>query len=162
MWAAGDATTLVPGDLIELVAGAVVPADAVILEGEPLQVDQSALTGESLPATVRPGQKVLMGSAVKRGEINAVVVATGVDTFFGKAAKLLDVKSKQGHLAHILFLITMWLLLLSVILCSILFVHLLYIADHVDSNAVLSALSVVIVLLVSSIPIATQVSASRA
>jgi H+-transporting ATPase len=68
---------LVPGDLIELKLGDVVPADALLLEGQPVQVDQAALTGESLPVTIHPGGKVKMGSAIKRGEIKALVSATG-------------------------------------------------------------------------------------
>ncbi len=68
---------LVPGDLIELKLGDIVPADAILLEGQPVQVDQAALTGESLPVTIHPDGKVKQGSALKRGEIKAVVVATG-------------------------------------------------------------------------------------
>ena len=68
---------LVPGDLLELKIGDIVPADAVLLPGVPLQVDQSALTGESLPVTISAGGKVKMGSAIKRGECKAVVCATG-------------------------------------------------------------------------------------
>jgi P-type E1-E2 ATPase len=68
---------LVPGDLIELKLGDIVPADAILLDGHPVQVDQAALTGESLPVTIHPDGKVKMGSALKRGEIKAVVCATG-------------------------------------------------------------------------------------
>jgi P-type E1-E2 ATPase len=74
------ARELVPGDLIELKLGDVVPADATLLDGHPVQVDQSALTGESLPVNIHPGGKLKMGSAVKRGEARAVVCATGAST----------------------------------------------------------------------------------
>ncbi len=76
---------LVPGDLIELKLGdtGIVPADAILLEGQLMQVDQSALTGESLPVTIHPdgNLKVKQGSAVKRGEIKAMVCTgtTGTD-----------------------------------------------------------------------------------
>ena len=68
-----------PGDLLELKIGDIIPADAILLPGLPLQVDQSALTGESLPVTIYPGGKAKMGSAVKRGEAKAVVCGTGDD-----------------------------------------------------------------------------------
>ena len=69
---------LVPGDLIELKIGDIVPADAMLLPGLPLQVDQSALTGESLPVTIYPGGKAKMGSAIKRGEAKGIICGTGV------------------------------------------------------------------------------------
>jgi len=156
-WETGDATTLVPGDLIELVIGDVVPADAILLQGDPLQVDQSALTGESLPVTIHPGGKVKMGSSVKRGELKAVVCATGANTFFGKAADLLNIEDTQGRFQKILFKITLALLFISLVLCAIIFIDLLVTASDDDSHTVFGALSVVIVLLVASIPIAMQV-----
>ena len=90
-WQNMAAKNLVPGDLIELKLGDVVPADAVLLMNQmEMQVDQSALTGESLPVNIQPGQKLKMGSAIKRGEAKAVVVATGANTFFGKAAAMIS------------------------------------------------------------------------
>ena len=88
---------MVPGDLISIKLGDIVPADARLLEGDPLKVDQAALTGESLPATKFPGAEVFSGSTVKQGEIEAVVIATGVHTFFGKAAHLVDSTNNVGH-----------------------------------------------------------------
>jgi H+-transporting ATPase len=76
-WKKMPSRELVPGDLIELKLGDIVPADAILLEGQPVQVDQAALTGESLPVTIHSGGKVKQGSALKRGEIEAVVCATG-------------------------------------------------------------------------------------
>lgn len=58
---------------------------------------QSALTGESMPATKKPGDEVFSGSTCKQGEIEAVVIATGVHTFFGKAAHLVDSTNNVGH-----------------------------------------------------------------
>lgn len=157
-WREGDATTLVPGDLIELVIGDVIPADAILLgPGDPLQVDQAALTGESLPVNIHPGGKVKMGSAVKRGELKAVVCATGANTFFGKAADLLNIEDTQGRFQKILFKITLALLFISLVLCAIIFIDLLVTADDTSSHTIFGALSVVIVLLVASIPIAMQV-----
>ncbi|PHT98469.1 Plasma membrane ATPase 1 [Capsicum chinense] len=89
-WDEEDASVLVPGDIISIKLGDIIPADARLLEGDPLKIDQSALTGESLPVTKGPGDGVYSGSTCKQGEIEAVVIATGVHTFFGKAAHLVD------------------------------------------------------------------------
>ncbi|PSS07869.1 Plasma membrane ATPase [Actinidia chinensis var. chinensis] len=89
-WSEEDAAILVPGDIISVKLGDIIPADARLLDGDPLKIDQSALTGESLPVTKGPGDGVYSGSTCKQGEIDAVVIATGVHTFFGKAAHLVD------------------------------------------------------------------------
>ncbi|KAI3670453.1 hypothetical protein L1987_53727 [Smallanthus sonchifolius] len=86
---AGNAAAALMADII--------PADARLLEGDPLKIDQSALTGESLPVTKHPGDSVYSGSTCKQGEIEAVVIATGVHTFFGKAAHLVDSTNQVGH-----------------------------------------------------------------
>jgi H+-transporting ATPase len=88
---------LVPGDIISIKLGDIIPADARLLEGDPLKIDQSALTGESLPVTKHPGDGIYSGSTCKQGEIEAVVIATGIHTFFGKAAHLVESTSHVGH-----------------------------------------------------------------
>ncbi|KAK3221310.1 hypothetical protein Dsin_008335 [Dipteronia sinensis] len=101
-WTEQDAAILVPGDIISIKLGDIVPADARLLEGDPLKIDQSALTGESLPVTKNPGDEVFSGSTCKQGEIEAVVIATGVHTFFGKAAHLVDSTNQVGHFQKVL------------------------------------------------------------
>ncbi|ONK70410.1 uncharacterized protein A4U43_C05F33420 [Asparagus officinalis] len=101
-WSEQDAAILVPGDIISIKLGDIVPADARLLEGDPLKIDQSALTGESLPVTKNPGEEVFSGSTCKQGEIEAVVIATGVHTFFGKAAHLVDSTNNVGHFQQVL------------------------------------------------------------
>uniref|UniRef100_A0A0E0ASQ8 Plasma membrane ATPase n=1 Tax=Oryza glumipatula TaxID=40148 RepID=A0A0E0ASQ8_9ORYZ len=101
-WSETDAFVLVPGDVISVKLGDIVPADARLLDGDPLKIDQSALTGESLPVTKLPGDCVYSGSTCKQGEINAVVIATGVHTFFGKAAHLVDTTNQVGHFQKVL------------------------------------------------------------
>ena len=76
-WVNPAARELVPGDAIRLRLGDIVPADARLLDGDEISVDQSALTGESLPATRKSGDAVFSGSIVRRGEIDALVYATG-------------------------------------------------------------------------------------
>ncbi|CAN8253069.1 unnamed protein product [Cochlearia groenlandica] len=101
-WSEQDASILVPGDIVSIKLGDIIPADARLLEGDALKVDQSALTGESLPATKGPGEEVFSGSTCKQGEIEAVVIATGVHTFFGKAAHLVDSTNQIGHFQKVL------------------------------------------------------------
>ncbi|XP_022721157.1 plasma membrane ATPase 4-like isoform X1 [Durio zibethinus] len=101
-WCEQEAAILVPGDIISIKLGDVIPADARLLEGDPLKIDQSALTGESLPVTKIPGDEVFSGSTVKQGEIEAVVIATGVHTFFGKAAHLVDSTNNVGHFQQVM------------------------------------------------------------
>ncbi|KAL1321086.1 hypothetical protein AAHE18_14G103200 [Arachis hypogaea] len=101
-WTEEEAAILVPGDVISIKLGDIVPADARLLEGDPLKIDQSALTGESLPVTKNPGDEVFSGSTCKQGEIEAVVIATGVHTFFGKAAHLVDSTNQVGHFQKVL------------------------------------------------------------
>ncbi|XP_022987986.1 ATPase 8, plasma membrane-type [Cucurbita maxima] len=101
-WKEEEAAILVPGDVISVKLGDIIPADARLLEGDPLKIDQSALTGESLPVTKNPGDEVFSGSTCKQGEIEAVVIATGVHTFFGKAAHLVDSTNQVGHFQKVL------------------------------------------------------------
>ncbi|CAA2984366.1 ATPase 8, plasma membrane-type [Olea europaea subsp. europaea] len=101
-WTEQDASILVPGDLISIKLGDIIPADARLLEGDALKIDQSALTGESLPVTKNPGDGIFSGSTCKQGEIEAVVIATGVHTFFGKAAHLVDSTNNVGHFQKVL------------------------------------------------------------
>ncbi|KAJ6994162.1 ATPase 8 [Populus alba x Populus x berolinensis] len=101
-WMEEDASILVPGDMISIKLGDIVPADARLMKGDPLKIDQSALTGESLPVTKHPGEGVFSGSTCKQGEIEAVVIATGVHTFFGKAAHLVDSTNNVGHFQKVL------------------------------------------------------------
>jgi H+-transporting ATPase len=89
-WRHLDAALLVPGDLVTLANGSAVPADCRINHGT-IELDQAALTGESLPVAKFKGDRCQMGSTVVRGEVEATVEFTGVKTFFGKTASLLQV-----------------------------------------------------------------------
>ena len=96
-WSEQDAAILVPGDIISIKLGDIIPADAHLLEDDPLKVDQFALTGESLPVTKHPSDEVFSGSTCKQGKIEVVVIATGVHYFFGKATHLMDSTNQVGH-----------------------------------------------------------------
>lgn len=89
-WGHIPAAELVPGDAIRLPLGALVPADAVILSGS-VMVDQSTLTGESIPVDANAGSQVFAGSLVRRGQAVAEVKATGAKTYFGRTAELMRV-----------------------------------------------------------------------
>jgi len=94
------AEKLVPGDIVKINIGCVVPADCILFEGSGLLVDESSLTGESMPVEKSVGAEIFSGSVVKRGEMLAVVHATGQNTFFGKSASLVagDRETGQFHL----------------------------------------------------------------
>ncbi len=95
-WGEVEAENLVPGDVVELATGRIVPADAKLLEGD-IEVDQSALTGESLPVLLLPGALAYASSLVRRGRARAIVVLTGSRTTFGKTASLAQMGKPKSH-----------------------------------------------------------------
>ena len=98
-----DAGLLVPGDRIALNAGANVPADSRVCKGMEIQVDQAALTGESLPVQMGGGDSVKMGSCVVSGENEAIVAPfTGINTFFGKTAALIGSTHDVGNFQKVI------------------------------------------------------------
>jgi magnesium-transporting ATPase (P-type) len=145
-------------------AGDVIPADAILLEGRPVQVDQAALTGESLPATAGPGSLVMMSSALKQGHIRAIIVDTGKNTFIGRAAGMMASVQHQSNLHRILLQITIVLLIICIIACACIFARLMTspdppyaVWDGAGDSKFLRSLSVVVVILVASIPVAIEV-----
>ena len=145
---------LVPGDLVRLKLGDIIPADVELIGvgQQRLEIDQAALTGESLPVNMSNGMIAKMGSIVKKGEMDARVAFSGSDTFFGKTAALIAGVVQVGRFQKVLFKITMFLLCLSLTLVTIILVVLIE-ADI----AALKAIGIAVVLLVASIPIAMQV-----
>ncbi|XP_037422409.1 plasma membrane ATPase 1-like isoform X4 [Triticum dicoccoides] len=149
-WTEEEAAALVPGDIISIKLGDIIPADARLLDGDLLKIGQSALTGESLPATKGPGDGVYSGSTVKQGEIKAVVIATGVHTSFGKAALLVDSTNQVGHFQQVLTAIG------NFCICSILVgicieIIVMYPIQH---RAYRPGIDNLLVLLIGGIPIA--------
>ncbi|KAL5650984.1 hypothetical protein ACJX0J_036442, partial [Zea mays] len=149
-WEEQDASILVPGDIISIKLGDIIPADARLLEGDPLKIDQSALTGESLPVNKHPGQEVFSGSTVKQGEIEAVVIATGVRTFFGKAAHLVDSTNNVGHFQQVLTAIGNFCII-SIAAGMLVEVIVMYPIQH---RAYRDGIDNLLVLLIGGIPIA--------
>ncbi|KAG0209023.1 plasma membrane H+-ATPase [Mortierella sp. GBA30] len=102
-WVTLEAASLVPGDVISIKLGDIVPADARLIEAVNVSIDQAALTGESLPSNKHNGDEIFSGSTVKQGEGEAVVIGTGSNTFFGRAAKLVQMAGDDvGHLQVVL------------------------------------------------------------
>ncbi len=114
-WQTVPASELVPGDIIYLRVGDVIPADVRLAAGQ-VFVDQSALTGESLPVDLEPGSTAYAGTAVKRGEATGEVTATGASTFFGKTAELVRTAKTASHLERIILQIVQYLVGLDALL----------------------------------------------
>src|ERR1035437_6713663 len=117
-WITPAARDLVPGDVIRVRLGDIVPADARLLEGDSIEVDQSALTGESLPATRKLGEAVFSGSIIRLGEIDAMVYATGANTYFGKTAQLVQEVHTVSHFQRAVLKIGDYLIILAVALVA--------------------------------------------
>jgi len=148
-WITPAARELVPGDVIRVRLGDIVPADARLLEGDPVEVDQSALTGESLPATRNPGEAVFSGSIIRQGEIDAMVYATGANTYFGKTAQLVQEAHTVSHFQRAVLKIGDYLIILAVSLVVLILAVALFRGDPI-----LSTLEFALVLLVAAIPVA--------
>lgn len=152
-----DAATLVPGDIIQIKLGQIVPADVRLISGDYASIDQSALTGESIAATKKVGDEAYSGSVVKQGEMMAVVIATGAHTFFGRTAKLVAGAGAKSHAQQAMFQIGNYLIVVAVILAAIMVgfdVYTAVTAKRMDTQTALSILQFVLVLLVASIPVA--------
>ena len=148
-WVNPPARELVPGDVIRVRLGDIVPADARLLDGDPVEVDQSALTGESLPATRKPGEAVFSGSIIRRGEIGALVYATGAKTYFGETAQLVQQAHSVSHFQKAVLKIGNYLIVLAVALVAAIITVAIYRGDPI-----LSTLQFALVLTVAAIPVA--------
>ena len=148
-WKDIEAKLLVPGDVVHVKLGNVVPADMKLVSGDYLSVDQSALTGESLPVDKAVGDDAYSGSIAKQGEMTGVVTATGMRTYFGKTAHLVEQAKTVSHfqravlrIGHFLILVTIGLVL--VIGLAALFRH----------DPLFETVQFALILTVASIPVA--------
>jgi H+-transporting ATPase len=148
-WITPASRDLVPGDVIRLRLGDIVPADARLLDGDEIEVDQSALTGESLPATCAAGDAVFSGSVIRRGEIGALVYATGTETYFGKTAELVQDAHTVSHFQKAVLKIGNYLIILAVALVSV-----IVLVAILRGDPVLTTLQFALVLTVAAIPVA--------
>ena len=148
-WITTASRELVPGDVIRVRPGDIVPADARLLEGDPVEVDQSALTGESLPATRKSGEAIFSGSIIRQGEINALVYGTGSNTYFGKTAELVQEAHTVSHFQRAVLKIGNYLIILAVVLVATIVAVAIFRGDPI-----LTTLQFALVLTVAAIPVA--------
>ncbi len=143
------ASALVPGDVVRLRLGDIVPADVKLFEGDYLSVDQSALTGESLPVNKKAGDIAYSGSIAKQGEMVAVVTATGAETFFGRTAKLVEGAGAASHFQKAVLTIGDYLIYISLGLVAVLLTVQLF-----RGAPLLELVQFALILTVASIPVA--------
>jgi H+-transporting ATPase len=148
-WSTIPARELVPGDLMRIRIGDIIPADARLMEGDPIQVDQSALTGESLPVTRKPGEAVYSGSVLKQGEIDAIVYATGQNTYFGKTAHLVESAHTVSHFQQAVLKIGDYLIVIAIALVTLILGVALFRGDRM-----ITTLQFALVLTVAAVPVA--------
>lgn len=148
-WSSIQAKEIVPGDIIRLRLGDIVPADSKLIDGEGIEVDQSALTGESLPVIKGLGDSVFSGSVIRKGEVNALVYATGSNTYFGKTAQLVEEAHTVSHFQNAVLKIGNYLIVLALALVSIIILVALLRGDHL-----LTTLQFALVLTIAAIPVA--------
>jgi len=148
-WSNIAARELVPGDLIRLRLGDFIPADARVLEGDPIQVDQSALTGESLPVQAKAGDTVYSGSVVKQGEADVLVHATGISTYFGKTASLVEEAHTVSHFQRTVLKIGDYLIVVALALVLLILAVSLFRGENM-----LTTIQFALILTVAAIPVA--------
>lgn len=147
-WQMVSAQYLVPGDIIHLRMGDLIPADVNLIDGT-VEIDQSTLTGESLPVEAGAGQAAYAGAVVKRGEATGEITATGASTKFGKTAELVREAKTASHLGEIIFSIVKYLVIADAILVALVVGYAFYaqIAWH-------QILPFALIILVASVPVA--------
>jgi H+-transporting ATPase len=148
-WVEIPASQLVPGDVVRLRLGDIIPADVKLVEGEYLNVDQSALTGESLPVEKKSGDAAYSGSVVQQGEMVAMVATTGSKTYFGKTAQLVSEAKSVSHFQKAVLTIGDYLIYLSLLLAAILVLVMLF-----RGAGIFTLVQFALILLVAAIPVA--------
>jgi H+-transporting ATPase len=148
-WATIHARELVPGDLMRIRIGEIIPADARLLEGDPIEVDQSALTGESLPVERKSGDAVYSGSIVRQGEADALVYGTGQSAYFGKTARLVETAHTVSHFQRAVLKIGDFLIVIAIALVILILAVALFRGDRM-----ITTLQFALVLTVAAVPVA--------
>jgi H+-transporting ATPase len=148
-WIEIDARELVPGDVARVRLGVIVPADLKLMDGDYLLTDESALTGESLPVEKHPSDVAYSGSIVRQGEMNGLVITTGMSTYFGKTAKLVEEAEKRSHFQKAVIKIGDYLIVLALALVAVIFLVALF-----RHEGLLETLRFALILTVAAIPAA--------
>jgi H+-transporting ATPase len=148
-WRAIPARELVPGDIVRVRLGDIVPADITLTDGDYLLVDQSALTGESLPVEKHLKDVGYAGSIIRQGEMNGLVTETGLKSYFGKTVKLVEKAETRSHFQKAVIKIGDYLIVLAVTLVALMFLVALF-----RHESLLETLQFALVLTVAAIPVA--------
>jgi H+-transporting ATPase len=146
-----DAKELVPGDIIKIKIGDLIPADVKLIEGDFILADQSALTGESLPATKKKSDIAYSNSVIRQGEMRAVIVNTGLNTFFGKTVSLVAraEREEKSHFQKAVMAIGNYLILITIFLATVILLTALFRHENM-----LEILRFTLILTVAAIPVA--------
>jgi H+-transporting ATPase len=147
-WKVVAARELVPGDIVRNRSGDFVPADIKIANGE-LEVDQSALTGESMEVEKKSDEILYSGSIVKRGESSGIVISTGTKTYFGRTAQLVQLAKPKLHMEEVVSNVVKWLLIIVAVLVAVALAF-----SMLEAKDLLDLLPIILVLLLSAIPVA--------
>jgi H+-transporting ATPase len=148
-WIELSAKEIVPGDIVHLRLGEIVPADLKLIDGDYLLIDESALTGESLPVEKKVSEVAYSGTIIQQGEMNGLVTTTGMNTYFGKTARLVEEAKSKSYLQKAVVRIGDYLIILAMILVTIIFLVSLF-----RNESMLQTLQFALVLVVASIPVA--------
>jgi H+-transporting ATPase len=148
-WKDLPARELVPGDVVRMRLGDIVPADIKLFGGEYLSVDESALTGESLPVEKHAGDISYSGALIRQGEMEGLVVSTGMNTYFGKTTKLVEEAKTHSHFQKAVIKIGDYLIALSIVLVAVVFTEALF-----RHESFLHTFQFALVLIVAAIPAA--------
>jgi H+-transporting ATPase len=148
-WGEIPSAELVPGDVIRMRMGDIVPADVKLIKGDYLQIDESALTGESLPVEKKLSDVAYSGSIIRQGEMNGLVASTGMNTFFGKTAKLVEEAKTRSHFQKAVIKIGNYLIVLAFALVILIFVVALF-----RHESMIEFFQFALVLVVAAIPAA--------
>lgn len=148
-WANIPSKNIVPGDFVKVHLGDIVPADIKLIEGGYVTVDESSLTGESLPVDKTVNDIIYSGSIIQKGQMNGIVFATGMNTYFGKATGLVSGLSPKSHLQRAVITIGDYLIVLDLIMVSLIFI-----AGLIRHEFFFDILGFALVLTIASIPVA--------
>jgi H+-transporting ATPase len=148
-WTELSARELVPGDVVRIRLGDIIPADAKLFDGDYLLIDQSALTGESLPVEKHLAEDAYSGSIVQKGEMTALVVKTGSNTYFGRTAKLVEEAKTKSHFQKAVIKIGDYLIAFAIALIVLIFLVAIF-----RQESLLQTLQFALVLLIAAIPAA--------
>ncbi len=149
VWQDVPVAELVPGDRVRVRLGGIVPGDARLLDDSEVTVDQSALTGESLPVTRSRGDALFAGAIVTRGEADALVYATGTQSFFGRTTELVSTAGTVSHFQQAVLRIGHALIGMAVVIVAITVA-----VSVLRGNSVLSMLEFALVVTIASVPVA--------